>query len=82
MSSIGSNLPSVSLPSAQASGLAALATSSQQLSQDAQQIANPTNENATNSLLDLNQSLVLTEAGAAVIRTSNQMLGTLLNVFA
>jgi hypothetical protein len=82
MSSIGSNLPSVSLPSAQASGLAALATSSQQLSQDAQQIANPANQNATNPLLDLNQSLVLTEAGAAVIRTSNQMLGTLLNVFA
>ena len=82
MSSIGSNLLSVSLPSAQASGLAALATSSRQLSQDAQQIANPAYENATSPLLDLNQSLVLTEAGAAVIRTSNQMLGTLLNVFA
>jgi hypothetical protein len=82
MSSISGNLPPVSLPSAQASGLAALATSSRQLSQDAQQIANPANTNVTNSLLDLNQSLVQTEAGAAVIRTSNQMLGTLLDVFA
>jgi hypothetical protein len=35
-----------------------------------------------NPLLDLSQSRMLAETGAAVIKTSNQMLGTLLNVFA
>lgn len=58
------------------------AVSSQQLSQDAQQIANPANENLTNPLLDSSQSLLLTQAGADVIRTSNEMLGTLLDVHA
>jgi hypothetical protein len=82
MSSISSIFPSVSLPSAQDSGRAALATSSQQLSQDAQQIANPNTDNPTNALLDSSQSLYLTEAGAEVMSTSNQMLGSLLNVFA
>ncbi|MGO9992216.1 MAG: hypothetical protein ACLPTF_06845 [Steroidobacteraceae bacterium] len=82
MSPISNAFPSVSLPNAQDSGRAALATSSQQLSQDAQQIANPANENLTNPLLDTSQSLLLTQAGADVIRTSNEMLGTLLNVHA
>ena len=82
MSPISSGFPSVSFPSAQDSGRAALATSSQQLSQDAQQIANPANENLTNPLLDSSQSLLLTQAGADVIRTSNEMLGTLLDVHA
>jgi hypothetical protein len=79
MSPISSVFPSVS---ALTSGLAALATSNQQFNQDAQQIANPDNQNLINPLLDASQSLLLTEAGAAVIRTSNQMLGTLLDVFA
>jgi delta-aminolevulinic acid dehydratase/porphobilinogen synthase len=35
-----------------------------------------------NSLVDLNQSLLLAEAGANVISTSNKMLGTLLDVLA
>jgi hypothetical protein len=82
MSPISGSVSSVSLPSAQDSGLAALATSSGQLSQDAQQIANPANENQTGPLLDSSQSLLLTQAGADVIRASNQMLGTLLDVFA
>jgi hypothetical protein len=82
MSRISSALPSVSFPSAQDSGRAALATSAQQLSQDAQQIANPAIENPTHPLLDLSQSSLLTQAGTAVIRTSNEMLGTLLDVFA
>jgi len=71
-----------SLPRAQSSGLAALAVSNQQLNQDAQQIANPDNQNVSNSLLDLNQVEVLAQSGAAVISASNQMLGTLLDVFA
>jgi len=75
-------LTSVSLPSAQNGGLAALTTSSQQLNQDAQQIANPATTNQTTPLLDSSQSLLLTEAGAEVVRTSNQMIGALLNVFA
>ena len=82
MSPISSAFPSVSFPSAQNSGRAALATSSQQLSQDAQQIANPANENFTDPLVDSTQAVPLTEAGAEVIRTSNQMLGSLLDVFA
>ncbi|HEY2465355.1 MAG TPA: hypothetical protein VGI32_14950 [Steroidobacteraceae bacterium] len=64
------------------SGLAAIATGNQRLSQDAQQIANPNSPNVTGSLVDLNQSLVLAEAGANVISAENQMLGTLLDVLA
>ncbi len=74
--------PSVSQPSALSSGLAAIAASNRQLNQDAQQIANPDNQNLTNPLLDAGQSLLLAEAGAAVIGTSNRMLGALLDVFA
>ena len=73
---------SAGLPSAQSSGLEALAGSNRRLSQDAQQIANPDNQNVTNPLLDLSQAKLLTQAGAAIIRTSNQMLGTLLDMFA
>jgi hypothetical protein len=73
---------SAGLPSAQSSALGALATSSRRLSQDAQQIANPDNQNVTAPLLDLSQAKLLTQAGAAIIRTSNQMLGTLLDMFA
>jgi hypothetical protein len=57
-------------------------SSSQRLDQDAQQIANPNNANSTNALLDSGQSLVLAQAGAVVVSTSNQMLGSLLNMFA
>ncbi|MGA9027749.1 MAG: hypothetical protein WB440_16985 [Steroidobacteraceae bacterium] len=70
------------LSSAQGSALTALANSSQQLSQSAQQIANPDNQDLTSPLLAASQSLILSEAGAAVLNTSNQMLGTLLNIFA
>jgi hypothetical protein len=66
----------------QSNGLAAIAAGNQKLSQDAQQIANPDNQNVTPALLDLNQSRVLTEAGANVISTENKMLGTLLDSFA
>lgn len=82
MSPLSGVSPSASPPSAVNSGLEALASSNRRLSQDAQQIANPDNQNLTNPLLDASQSLLLAEAGAAVIRTSNRMLGTLLDVFA
>jgi hypothetical protein len=82
MSPISGVLPSVSLPSALNSGLGALAASNQRLNQDAQQIANPDNQNLASPLLDASQSLLLAEAGAAVIKTSNRMLGTLLDAFA
>ena len=75
-------LPSSALPSATGSGLAAISAGNQQLSQDAAQIANPANGNLVGPLTDLSQSKVLAEAGAAVIRASNQMLGTLLDTFA
>jgi hypothetical protein len=82
MSPISNVAVSVNLPNAQNSGLAAIATGNQKLSEDAQQIANPDSPNVTGSLLDLNQALVLTEAGANVISTENKMLGTLLDAFA
>jgi small-conductance mechanosensitive channel len=82
MSSIGSTFPPVSFPSALSSGLATIASASQQLNQDAQQIANPDTENQTNPLLDLQQSSQQAQAGAQVIRTSNELIGTLLNIFA
>ena len=82
MSPIGSVPSSRDLASAQDSGLTAIATGSQRLSHDAQQIANPDSKNVTDSLVDLNQSLVLAEAGANVIRAENKMLGTLLDAFA
>jgi hypothetical protein len=77
-----STLPPAALSSAQSSGLAAIAAGSQRLNQDAQQIANPASQNVTTSLVDLNQSLQLTQAGADVISASNKMLGTLLDIFA
>ncbi len=73
-------VPSAALPSAASSGLAAISAGNQQLSQDAAQIANPANGNLV--LTDLGQSKLLAEAGAAVIRASNQMLGTLLDTLA
>lgn len=82
MSPISGIASSVSVPPAQNSGLAALATSSQQLSQAAQQVANPTNANFIDPMVAASQSLYLTQAGAAVISTSNEMMGTLLDVFA
>jgi hypothetical protein len=82
MSPISNIFPSVNPPTAQNSGLAAIATGNQKLSEDAQQIANPDSPNVTGSLVDLNQALVLTEAGANVISTENKMLGTLLDAFA
>jgi hypothetical protein len=81
-SAISSALLSMSVPSALSSGLATIATSGRQLNQDAEQIANPDNQDLTSPLLDLSQSNLLTQVGAAVIRTSNEMLGTLLDVFA
>lgn len=82
MSPISGIAPSPTLPSATGSGLATLATANQQLNQDASQIANPGNANSISPLVDLSQANLLAEAGAAVIRTSNQMLGTLLDAFA
>lgn len=69
-------------PAAQNSGLAAIAAGSQKLTVDAQQIANPDSQNITGSLVDLNQALLLAEAGAKVISTQNKMLGSLLDTFA
>jgi hypothetical protein len=82
MSPISNIFPSVNAPNAQSSGLAAIATGNQKLSEDAQQIANPDSPNVAGSLVDLNQALVLTEAGANVISTENKMLGSLLDAFA
>jgi hypothetical protein len=82
MSPINSTSSSANLSSAQDSGRSTIATATQQLSRDAQQIADPNNENATNALLNSTQTLPLAQAGAAVISASNQMLGTLLNIFA
>ena len=82
MSTISSISPSASLPSAQNSGLAAIASGNQRLSQDAQQLANPDSQNIAAPLVDLHQALVLAEAGANVISAENKMLGTLLDALA
>lgn len=82
MTPISNIFPGVNPPAAPNSGLAAIAAGNQKLTQDAQQIANPDGENVTGSLVDLNQALVLTEAGANVISTENKMLGSLLDAFA
>ena len=82
VNAISNNSLSLNLQSAQAIGVATIATASQRLNRDAQQIANPDSQDQTDPLLDLSQSSFLAEAGAALIKTSNQMLGTLLNVFA
>jgi hypothetical protein len=81
MTPINKVSPLVSLPDAQASGLAAIARGAEKLNQDAQQIANPDSPNVTGALLDLNQSRVITQAGANVLRTENKMLGSLLDMF-
>lgn len=78
---VGVLLPA-SLPSAVNSGLTALAAGNRELNQAAQQIANLDSQNVVGPLLDLSQSSLLAEIGAAVIKTSDRMLGSLLNVFA
>ena len=70
------------LPSAQNSGLAAIAAGGQKLDADAQRIANPNSTDVTAPLVDLKQALVLAEAGANVVSTENKMLGSLLDAFA
>ena len=82
MNSIGGALSSNNLPSAVSSGSTAIANGSQSLNRDAQQIANPGNQDLLDPLTNLSQSNLLAEAGAAVIRASNNMLGTLLDIFA
>lgn len=82
MSPVSTADPSLSLSSAVNSGLATIATGTQQINLDAQQISNPENQNITGPLLDLTQSSLLYQAGAEVVRTSNAMLGTLLDAFA
>jgi hypothetical protein len=82
MSPVSSIFSSANLAGAQGNGLAAIAAGNQRLTQDAQQIANPDSRDVTPALVDLNQSRVLTEAGANVISTENKLLGTLLDSFA
>jgi flagellar basal body rod protein FlgG len=82
MSTISGISSSVNYTPAQNSGLAAIAAASQQLNQAAQQVANPANANFIAPMVAATQSLSLTQAGAAVISTSNEMMGSLLDVFA
>jgi len=82
MNTISGTYSPASLTSALDSGASTIASGAQQLNTDSQQIANPDAPNPTNALLDLTQSAQLAQAGAAVVRTSNQVLGTLLNAFA
>lgn len=82
MSSINSISSSAGLASAQNSGLDAIARGSGQMATDAQQIANPDSPDVTSALVDLNQALVLAQAGANVISAQNKMLGALFDAFA
>jgi hypothetical protein len=82
MSPISSTSASAALASAASNGVSAISNGSRQLDQDAQQIANPNGSDVTSALVGTAQSLQIAQAGADVISTSNEMLGTLLNVFA
>jgi hypothetical protein len=52
------------------------------LNQDAAEIADPAAPDLTAPLLNLDQSKFMAEAGAAVVRASDRMLGSILDVFA
>jgi hypothetical protein len=78
LSSISSGFPT----SALASGQAAVANGGQRLGLDAQQVADPNSANADAALLDSSQTLLQAQAGADIIKTADQMLGTLLDAFA
>jgi hypothetical protein len=82
MSAISSINGSINLPNAQSSGLDAIAAGTRKLDSDAQQIANPNGADDTAPLVDLNQALVLAQAGANVISAENKMLGSLFEAFA
>lgn len=82
MNSISGPSASSASSSAASSGLAAIATGTRQLDQQAQQIANPDSTDITGPLLQTSQSLQIAQAGANIISTSDQMLGTLLDIFA
>jgi hypothetical protein len=75
------NHVSASIASALNSGLSTISAGNQRLNQDAEQIANP-DQLAIAPLVDLGQASIEAQAGADVIRTSNQMLGSLFNAFA
>jgi hypothetical protein len=82
MSPISSVSPSPLVSSATAGGLAAISAGSTELAQDAQQIANPDNGVPIAPMADLSQASLIAEAGAAVVRASDKMLGSLLDLFA
>ena len=81
MSPINKVSPSGSLPDARPAGSPPSRAAQRSLVKTHQQIANPDSPTATGALLDLNQSRVLTEAGANVLRAENKMLGSLLDMF-
>ena len=61
------------------SGATLFAASEQRLNQDAQQIATPGSD-PLNPLVDLNRTRLDAQAAVEIIRTSNAMLGTLLDI--
>ncbi len=76
------SIPSVSAPSALDSGRRALDKSQQRLNRDAQQIANPDREDLATPLVDSKRALREAQAGAAIIRAADKMLGSLLDELA
>jgi hypothetical protein len=72
---------SLSPPTAQSSGLNAIAAGARKLDADAQQVANTNGADDTAPLVDLNQALLLAQAGADVISTEDKMLGSLFDAF-
>jgi membrane protease subunit (stomatin/prohibitin family) len=64
------------------SGVGLINSASAELDQDAAEIADPAAPDLTAPLLDLNQSKFMAEAGAAVVRASDRMLGSILDAFA
>jgi hypothetical protein len=82
MSSISSISSTGGAADALASGTALIGTAEAELNQDALVIANPDAADLTAPLVDLGQSQLAAEAGAAVVKAADGMLGTLLDAFA
>jgi len=82
MSTISSFDTSSPLPGALSNATTGLQNGNQMLVKAATQIAMPDNNNLTTPLVSTSQSLDLTQASAAVVSATDQMLGSLLNVSA
>ena len=79
MNTLSQLYASVQGPGAISSGLATVAKANERLNRDAQQVANPERTDLTAALVDSKQAQRQAEAGAAILRAADRMLGSLLD---